>query len=76
MVCAQGPYGIVHLAKDALLPGGRRKDKPPGIGTRQQILAQDGLPARGEPRCWNFRYRGQCLLTLTASPLHGTHSVP
>jgi hypothetical protein len=34
MVFAQGTYGIFHLAEYSLLLGGKRKDVPPGIGTR------------------------------------------
>ncbi len=47
MVFAAGCYGIFHLAEYSLLLGVRLQDKPPGIGTRQQILAKYGLPARG-----------------------------
>ena len=47
IVFAQGCYGIFHLAEYSLLLGVRLKDKPPGIGTRQPILAQYGLTARG-----------------------------
>jgi hypothetical protein len=41
IVGAQGHYGIVHRAEDSLLVGGKLKDRPPGIGTRQDILAKD-----------------------------------
>jgi hypothetical protein len=44
MVFAEGDYGIFHVAEYALL-GVKRKDRPPGIGTRQQILAKYGLTA-------------------------------
>jgi hypothetical protein len=37
--------GIFHLAEYALLLGVKLKDVPPGIGTRQQILAKYGLAA-------------------------------
>jgi hypothetical protein len=39
MVLAEGAYGIVHLAEYSLLVGGKRKDWPPGMGTRQDVLA-------------------------------------
>jgi hypothetical protein len=47
LVFAQGCYGIFPPAAYSLLLGVRLKDKPPGIGTRQQVLAKYGLPARG-----------------------------
>lgn len=47
IVFAQGTYGIFHLAEYSLLLGVRIKDKPPGVGTRQQVLTKYGLPARG-----------------------------
>jgi hypothetical protein len=41
-----GAYdGIFHLAEYSLLLGVTRKDVPPGIGTRQQILAKYGRAA-------------------------------
>ncbi len=40
IVCAQGYDGIFHLAEDSLLVGVKLKDRPPGIGTRQAILAK------------------------------------
>ena len=40
IVFAQGYYGIFHLAEYSLLVGVKRKDRPPGIGTRQEILAK------------------------------------
>jgi hypothetical protein len=43
IVLAQDAYSIFHLAKYSLLFGVRRKDVPPGIGTRQEILPQYGL---------------------------------
>jgi hypothetical protein len=46
MVFAQGSYGIFHLAEYSLLLGVRLKDKPPGIGTYQDILAKYGLTAQ------------------------------
>jgi hypothetical protein len=39
LVFALGYYGIVHLAEYALLVGVKLQDRPPGIGTRQEILA-------------------------------------
>ena len=47
IVCAQDAYGIFHLAEDSRLLGVKRKDMPPGIGTRQEILAKYGLTAHG-----------------------------
>jgi hypothetical protein len=35
IVCAQGCSGIVHVAEYSRLLGGKRKDVPPGLGTRQ-----------------------------------------
>ena len=46
IVCAQGYYGIFHLAEYSLLLGVKRKDVPPGIGTRQEILAKYRLTMR------------------------------
>jgi hypothetical protein len=45
IVFAGGSYGILHVAEDSLLRGVTLKDRPPGIGTRQHILAKDGLTA-------------------------------
>ena len=47
IVLAQGYYGIFHLAEYSLLVGVKLKDVPPGIGTRQDVLAQFGLIKRG-----------------------------
>jgi hypothetical protein len=47
IVFIQGCYGIFHLAEYSLLLGVRLKDRPPGIGTHQQVLAKYGLSARG-----------------------------
>jgi hypothetical protein len=47
IVFAEGHYGIFHLAEYSLLLGVRLKDVPPEIGSRQQVLAKYGLPARG-----------------------------
>jgi hypothetical protein len=46
IVCAQGDDGIFHLAEYALLLGVKRTDVPPGIGTRQEILAKYRLTMR------------------------------
>jgi hypothetical protein len=42
-------YGIFHIAEYSLLLGGRLKDVPPGIGTRQEILAKYRLAGHGCP---------------------------
>jgi hypothetical protein len=47
LVCAEGHYGIFHLAEYSRLLGVQRKDLPPDIGSRQQVLAKYRLPARG-----------------------------
>jgi hypothetical protein len=47
IVFAQDCYGIFHRAEYSLLLGVKRKDRPPGIGTRQEILAKHGLAAHG-----------------------------
>jgi Transposase DDE domain len=47
MVFAQGAYGIFHLAEYSLLVGVKLKDVPPGIGTRQELLAKYRLTTRG-----------------------------
>jgi Transposase DDE domain len=46
IVFAQGCDGIFHLAEDSLLVGVKLKDRPPGIGTRQDILAKYQLMTR------------------------------
>lgn len=46
IVFAQGYYGIFHLAEYSLLLGVKLKDKPPGIGTYQDLLAKYRLPAQ------------------------------
>jgi hypothetical protein len=46
IVFAQGHYGIFHLAEYSLLVGVKLKDRPPGIGTRQDILGKYGLITR------------------------------
>jgi hypothetical protein len=43
---AQGAYGILHLAESSPLLGVKRTDVPPGIGTRQDILAKYQLTVR------------------------------
>ena len=40
IVFADGCYGIFHIAEYSLLVGVNIKDRPPGIGTRQQVLAK------------------------------------
>jgi hypothetical protein len=45
IVFAQDCYGIFHMAEYSLLLGVKLKDVPPGIGTRQAILAKYGLAA-------------------------------
>ena len=47
IVFTQGCYGIFHLAEYSLLVGVNMKDRPPGVGTRQQILAKYRLTAHG-----------------------------
>ena len=47
IVCAQGSYGIFHMAEYSLLLGVQLKDVPPGVGTLQEILARYGLAAHG-----------------------------
>jgi hypothetical protein len=47
IVFAQGDYGIFHLAEYSLFVGVKLKDVPPGIGTRQDVLANYGLTKRG-----------------------------
>jgi hypothetical protein len=47
MVFAQGYDGIFPLAESSLLLGVNIKDRPPGIGTQQQILAKYGLTIHG-----------------------------
>ena len=47
IVFAQGAYGIFHLAEYSLLVGVKLKDVPPGIGTRQDLLAKYRLTKRG-----------------------------
>jgi hypothetical protein len=46
-VCAQGGSGIFPMAAYALLVGGNIHDRPPGLGTRQHILAKHGITAHG-----------------------------
>jgi hypothetical protein len=46
IVFAQGYYGIFHIAEYSLLLGVRLKDTPPGLGTRQDILAKYQLTTR------------------------------
>jgi len=46
IVFALGAYGTFHLAEYSLLVGVKLKDRLPGIGTRQDILAKYGLITR------------------------------
>jgi Transposase DDE domain len=46
IVFAQGYYGIFHLAEYSLLVGVKLKDRPPDIGTRQDVLAKYKLMTR------------------------------
>jgi hypothetical protein len=46
IVFAQGHYGIFHLAEYSLLVGVKLKDRPPGVGTLQDLLARYGLITR------------------------------
>ena len=55
IVVAQGYDGIFHIAEFALLMGVHLKDVPPGVGTRQEILATYSLPPETSFLCWNFR---------------------
>jgi hypothetical protein len=45
IVFAEGCYGIFHMAEYSLL-GVTIEDRPPGIGTRQQLLGKYGLTRR------------------------------
>jgi hypothetical protein len=47
IVCAQGCYGIFHLAAFVLLVGVKLKDVPPGVGALQAVLAKYELTAQG-----------------------------
>jgi hypothetical protein len=47
IVFAQDCYGIFPIAEFALLVGVKLKDVPPGIGTRQEILAKYRLATHG-----------------------------
>ena len=46
IVFAQGYYGIFHLAEYSLLVGVKLKDRPPGVGTRRDILTKYRLITR------------------------------
>ncbi len=37
---AQGYYGIFRLAENSLVVGVNLKDRPPAVGSRQDILAK------------------------------------
>jgi hypothetical protein len=45
-VCAPGHYGIFHLTDYSLLGGVKRKDRPPGVATLQDLLGKYGLITR------------------------------
>jgi hypothetical protein len=47
IVFAQDCYGIFHMAEYSLLVGVKLKDVPPGIGTRQEIVAKYRLTTHG-----------------------------
>jgi len=47
IIFAQDYYAIFHMAEYSLLVGVNIKDRPPGIGTRPQILAKYGLTTHG-----------------------------
>jgi len=47
IICAEDSDGICQRAEDSLLLGVNLKDVPPGLGTRQYILAKYGLAAHG-----------------------------
>jgi hypothetical protein len=47
IVFAQECYGIFHMAEYSLLLGVKLKDRPPGIGTYEEILAKYRLSAQG-----------------------------
>ena len=47
MGCAQGGDAIFPLAAYALWRGAKRQDRPPGVGTRQHVLAKCRLTAQG-----------------------------
>jgi hypothetical protein len=47
IVFAQDYYGIFHMAEYSWLLGVKLKDVPPGIGTRQDIVAKYRLAAHG-----------------------------
>jgi hypothetical protein len=50
----QGVDGSFQLAEYSLLVGVKLTDVPPGIGTRQDLLAKYRLTTRGSPLCWNL----------------------
>jgi hypothetical protein len=47
IVLAQGHYGIFPRAEYSLLWGVKRKEIPPDIGSRQQVLAKYEVPTQG-----------------------------
>jgi len=54
IVFAQDCYGIFHMAEYSLLLGVKLKERPPGLGTRQAVLATYGLTAHRSLLYWNF----------------------
>jgi hypothetical protein len=52
--CARGFSGIFHLAEYLVLVGLKLKDRPPGIGIRQDILVKYGLLSHAQTPCWNL----------------------
>jgi hypothetical protein len=68
IVVAQDCYGIVHMAEYSLLGGVQRKDVPPGIGTRQEILAKFGLSPPWLTPYPNFRISDCISFTRTVPP--------
>jgi len=47
MVFAQHVYGIFHVAAYSMLLGVNLTQRPPGVGTSQEILAKYGLATDG-----------------------------
>jgi hypothetical protein len=43
IICAQGWYGLFHVAASSLLLGVRRKEPPLEVGSRRDVLKQYGL---------------------------------
>jgi len=55
IVCAHGDDGLFQIAAYARWRGVRRNATPPGLGTRQDILANYRLTPRSSWRHWNLR---------------------